>query len=110
MRKWTSQVTGMERVAGPLSGDASDNQNSRSGSGQSGSQFVRKEKYSGKWNGGDVSFTRVWGGHRFTDEECEKLLNGEIIEITSSKGRKFKGSLAKQTFRGNEFVGFKADM
>lgn len=70
------------------------------------------ERYSGTWNGKKVSFKRTWGGHDFTDAECEKLLNGEEITIqcTSAKtGKEYEatGKLAQQTFNGNAFVGFK---
>ena len=73
-----------------------------------------KEKYSGTWNGKQVSFTREWSGHRFTDEECEKLLQGDEIEITdcvsSKTGKTFgvHGKLENQTFNGRKFVGFKS--
>lgn len=74
----------------------------------------QKEKYTGEWNGKDVSFNREWSGHRFTDDECEQLLDGEVIEITatsSKTGKPFtcRGSLQEQDFNGHPFVGFKAD-
>jgi DNA topoisomerase-3 len=80
-------------------------------SGSGGSQFPQKEKYSGKFNGKDVSFNRSWGGHRFTDDECEALLRGEEITITgltSKSGSTYgvKGKLKKQSFNGNPFYGF----
>lgn len=69
-----------------------------------------KEKCEGTWNGKDIKFNRTWSGHRFTDEECEKLLAGEEIEIeaTSKAGKAFRvrGKLAEQTFNGRKFVGF----
>lgn len=73
-----------------------------------------KEKYSGTWKGKQVSFTREWSGHRFTDDECNRLLNDEEIEITdcvsSKTGKTFgvKGKLENQTFNGKKFVGFKS--
>lgn len=101
VKQWTTLVNGMDRIQGSSSAPKAS----------SGSrEFVKKEKYTGSWNGEEVSFSREWGGHRFSDEECAQLLSGEKITITSSKGRKFTGALAKQTFRGREFVGFKADM
>lgn len=39
------------------------------------------EKYIGVWNGNLISFSRNFREHRFTDEECEKLLNGESVDI-----------------------------
>lgn len=74
----------------------------------------QKEKYTGTWNGKEVSFNKEWSGHKFTDAECEKLCNGEVIEITAvskKTGKPFtvKGALAEDTYNGNPFVGFKPD-
>jgi DNA topoisomerase-3 len=71
----------------------------------------QKEKYEGEWNGKAVSFSRVWAGHRFTDEECAQLLNGGEIILKGLKGRRkstysVKGKLAEQTYKGKKFVGF----
>lgn len=73
----------------------------------------KKEKYTGKWNGENVSFTRSWSTHRFTDEECERLLAGEEIVISGLKrpnGKTYsvKGKLERQNYDGHEFVGFKS--
>lgn len=75
------------------------------------SQFPQKEKYTGKFKGKEVSFNRSWGGHRFTDDECEALLRGEEITITglqSKSGSTYgvKGKLKKQSYNGNPFYGF----
>ena len=69
------------------------------------------ERYSGTWNGKQVSFKRNWSGHHFTDEECQKLCNGEEITIDAvssktNKPYKCKGILADQEFQGHPFVGF----
>lgn len=68
------------------------------------------ERFEGTWNGEEVHPKRVWSGHRFTDEECEKLLDGEeiVIEATGKSGKPFKckGKLSKQEYNGREFVGF----
>ena len=69
------------------------------------------ERYSGTWNGKQVSFKRNWSGHYFTDEECQKLCNGEEITIDAvssktNKPYKCKGILADQEFQGHPFVGF----
>lgn len=66
--------------------------------------------------GEEVSFSREWGSHRFTDEEIAALLRGEEIsfEMLSRKGNKvtIEGSLQKQKFRRkgektwHEFWGF----
>ena len=71
------------------------------------------EKYKGTWNGQDVKFKREWSGYRFTDEECEKLCDGEEIEIeavSSKTGKPFrcKGHLEEQEFNGHSYVGFKS--
>ena len=73
--------------------------------------YEQAERFSGTWNGKDVNPKRVWSGHRFTDEEIERLLNGEEIEITAvsaSKGTEFKcaGRLADLTYNGQQYVGF----
>lgn len=68
------------------------------------------ERFEGEWNGEEVHPKRVWSGHRFTDEEVKKLLNGEEIEIEAvskdNKPYRCKGKLANQTYNGNDFVGF----
>ena len=76
-------------------------------------QTMNPDRYSGQWNGQQVSFKRVWSGHTFTDQECEQLLAGEMIsfEATSKAGNKYQaqGKLARQEFNGNPFVGFKPE-
>lgn len=72
------------------------------------------ERYKGTWNGQEVNFKREWSGHKFTDDECKKLCNGEEIEIeaTSAKnGKTFKckGVLAEQEFKGKKYIGFKSN-
>ena len=75
-------------------------------------KFSPKEKYSGLWkkNNQLISFNREWGGHYFTDEECERLLNCEILEVklNGNFGEYTKsGKLEKTTYKGNTFIGFK---
>ena len=77
-----------------------------------------KEKYTGVWSktGKEVSFNRVWGNHRFTDDECEALLRDETVEINglvSSKGNTYGivGKLDIQECTGDDgkkhkYVGF----
>ena len=104
VKKWTEQVKALNSFGTKEQGNIS-------GIGaKPNTKYVKKEKYTGIWNGAETSFSRVWGGYRFTDEECELMLKGEKITISSSKGKKFTGTLAKQSFKGVEFVGFKADM
>lgn len=71
------------------------------------------ERYEGTWNGQSVKFKKEWSGHKFTDEECEKLCNGEEIEIeavSSKTGKSFKckGKLEEQEYNGRTYVGFKS--
>jgi DNA topoisomerase-3 len=70
------------------------------------------ERYEGTWNGQTVKFKKEWSGHKFTDDECEKLCNGEEIEIeavSSKTGKSFKckGKLEEQSYQGKTYVGFK---
>jgi len=77
-----------------------------------------KEKYEGTWKGKQVKFSREWSGVRFTDDQCEALLRGEVItfQATSKAGNPYtaRGELAEQTFNAEDgrkvdFVGFKPD-
>jgi len=69
-----------------------------------------KDKYTGNWNGTEVSFNRDWSGHHFTDEECARLCNGEEITIEgvqmSGGIYSVTGKLTNQEFNGSRFVGF----
>ena len=72
-----------------------------------------KEKYicpRGEFVG--KSFNRVWAGHRFTDEECARLTQGETILLRDAKkkdGKTFAclGHLENQEYNGRPFLGFK---
>lgn len=71
------------------------------------------ERYEGTFNGKSVKFKREWSGHKFTDDECERLCNGEEIEIeavSSKSGKPFKctGVLAEQDYNGKKYFGFKS--
>lgn len=66
-----------------------------------------KEKATGVYNktGDQISFNIEWSGHRFTDDEVSKLLNGDTIEIDAVSAKtkqpfKVKGNLEQQTFKG----------
>ena len=85
---------------------------------KNGSDITKKagksmaERYSGTWNGQEISFKKSWSGHDFTDEECEQLCNGDTIEIeavSSKSGKEFKcrGKLEEQEYNGKTYVGFK---
>ena len=69
------------------------------------------EKWSGKWNGKDVSFKREWGGYKFSDEECQRLCDGEEISIFGLKSKSgseygVTGKLDNLEYNGHKYVGF----
>lgn len=72
--------------------------------------YPQREKYEGQFEGQTVRFNREWAGHRFTDEECEALLNGEEISFEANKkaGGTFRavGTLGKAEYNGHEYWGF----
>jgi DNA topoisomerase-3 len=84
-------------------------------------EIKTKEKFEGAWvrSGELISFNREWGsndhwdGHRFTDEECEKLLAGAVVsfDATSKKNSAYTavGTLEEGEFNGRKFIGFKMD-
>ena len=69
------------------------------------------EKVTGVWQGQEVAFAKTWSDHTFTDEEIARLLRGEEISFASKskRGKSYTatGKLAKQTFKGATFYGFK---
>ena len=44
--------------------------------------------YSGYWCGEMISFKREFRGHVFTDEECEALLAGQLVEVHNIQGKR----------------------
>lgn len=75
-------------------------------------EYKKAEKTTVKKSGVDISFKTEWGGHKFTEEEIEKLSNFETITITGLKNKKGKtysatGKLEEQSFKGRKFWGFK---
>lgn len=82
---------------------------------------ANREKVTGLWkrSGEEVSFNRVWGtnnhwaGHRFTDVECQKLLDGAVVSFDAvSKGKKpytAVGTLEQGVYEGRAFHAFKPD-
>lgn len=83
-------------------------------------QRQQKEKHEGVWSvtGQPTSFNREWGGRRFTEQECQDLLDGKEIEFRATSARTgneytAKGKLEAQVFEkeGKQypFVGFKPD-
>ncbi|WP_161580472.1 hypothetical protein [Subtercola vilae] len=79
-----------------------------------------KEHAEGHWvpaGNRPVRFSRVWSGHRFTDQECAALLAGQEITITAVSEKKVqaraadptftvRGTLAEKTFDGRKMIGF----
>ena len=70
--------------------------------------------YTGKFHRKEIRFKRTWGGHRFTDEECQSLLSGDEIffdAVSAKTGNTYvaHGKLAKQEYQGREFYGFKPE-
>ena len=59
----------------------------------------------------EIEFSKVWGKHEFTDDECRRLLKGEQITFLamSNAGMSYvaTGSLEYQTFEGKSYWGFK---
>lgn len=84
-------------------------------------EIVTKEKFEGTWTktGDNVSFNRVWGanekwdGHRFSDDECKKLLSGAVhsFDAVSKAGNPYTavGTLEEGEFKGKSYIGFKMD-
>lgn len=74
-----------------------------------------KEQFAGIWKktGKQIKFTRTWNGHRFTDEECVALLDGQHIQFIapskSGENKAYCGILADQEYNGTRFIGFKLD-
>ncbi len=60
--------------------------------------------------GESINFSRIFGKHKFTDEEVRLLLQGQKIEVKckSKNGRDLivAGKLGKQIYKGKEFWGF----
>ena len=76
-------------------------------------QEKQVQKVSGIWQqtGSEVTFSREWGGHVFTDEEVNDLLAGKEITISglkSAKGTEYGviGRLANLSYNGISYVGF----
>lgn len=81
-----------------------------------GAPYIQKQKTVNifKPTGEEVSFSTTWGGHEFTDEEIELLLEGEVIEIdlVSKEGKPYsvKGHLGKDKYQGRSYWGFIRDV
>ena len=60
----------------------------------------------GTWNGKDVKFKKVIRGYELTDDEIQKLLDGETLKFTftakSGKPYRMEGKLADLEFKGEK--------
>lgn len=76
-------------------------------------EYKKSEKETMKTDDGkEISFKKEWGGHKFTEEEIEKLSNGETITIKGLKNKRGKkynatGNIQEQRFKDRKFWGFK---
>ena len=72
---------------------------------------IMPERYTGIWNGKEVSFKKKWYTHEFTEEEAKDLFAGKEVtfEQISKNGNPYMltGKLAEQEIDGHKFVGFK---
>lgn len=68
----------------------------------------KKEKIQGLFKGEEISFNATWGDHRFTDGETKTLLEGKLI-VFKYRNKEISGQLEKQSYKGHQFVGFKAN-
>lgn len=72
-----------------------------------------KETVTGVFKGSEIHFKRIWGGHRFTDDEIATLLSGNKISFTvTGKDGNYDvtGHLAEQEYKGHKFYGFLREM
>mgnify|MGYP001363704801 FL=1 len=74
---------------------------------------VEKEVFKND-KGKEISFKKEWGGHKFTEEEIDKLIKGEVIIIKKLKNKRgktydAKGKLREQKYKGRTFWGFKME-
>ena len=77
-----------------------------------GYKALREGQVAGVWKGTKVSFNGRFMDHVFTEAEVAQLLADETIAIKTTKGDKqydVTGKLEVQDYKGNKFVGFKAD-
>lgn len=75
---------------------------------------VAKEKVTKRFvDGTDRTISRVYSGHRFTDEELEALFAGETIQIqveaSDDKCYSVKGKLEEYMFKNRKIFGFKRE-
>lgn len=70
----------------------------------------KPEMYSGQWMGKSVQFSREFRGHRFSEEECQALCRGELIEVhglrrsANSPLYGVLGGLVESSFQGTSMT------
>lgn len=86
------------------------------GAPKKGMEFNMKEKVSAIYQptGEKIKFSKEWSGHVFTDNEIERLLSGDTIEIEAISQRtkkpyKVRGKLGVGEFNGKKFWGFQPE-
>lgn len=79
-------------------------------------EYVPKEKHTGIYlpSGKTITFTKVWGGHLFTEDEIATLLSGKsiVIKIISHKTKKeilVSGKFEQQEYNKTKYWGFKPE-
>lgn len=72
----------------------------------------KRDYASGQWHGEDVRFNRIFAGHRFTDDEVDRLLNGEKFELNAQVNgnpMKLLVKLDHCEYKGINYIGVKAE-
>lgn len=73
--------------------------------------FNEDDYYSGPFHGKTIKFRRSFAGYRFSDEECNALLNGEniIVSPLDKNGNMYRcfGRLELQEYMNFKYYGFK---
>lgn len=90
---------------------AAANNNNNDNNNNNNNEYCR-----GVWKpfGQEVQFKRLWNGHRFTDEEVQRLFNGETIKVTGLISKKTgkpystMGKLSKLQYNGRTYIGFES--
>lgn len=72
-----------------------------------------RERVPVKWDGKETSFARIFAGHRFTNEEIERLLQRKTIQFIGKNKQgddcRVTGHLDMVLWNGKQFLGFKMD-
>lgn len=74
---------------------------------------LKEGQVKGVFKGEEIRFKGSFADHEFTQEEIDRLLNGDRIgfKFTTKKGKEswVEGTLEKQAYKGYTYYGFKAD-